>query len=113
LAAAALAVAVGFGCAGDDDGGDREAFCALATQRGEASLLDPDVTQQELDRLGLVYEELAEAAPGEVGDAADLANDAVQRLRAGDVSFIADEEQAARLIAALDAIGDYVRDECP
>ena len=71
------------------------------------------MTRQQLDRLGLVYEELAEAAPSEVGDDADFANDAVQKLRAGDVSFLADEEQAARLIEALDAIDDYVRDECP
>ena len=112
LAAGALAAATVLGC-GDDNGGDSEAFCALATQRGNESLLDPEVTQPELDRLGLVYREMAEAAPGEISDDVDFANDAVQRLREGDISFVADEEEAARLIAALESISDYVRDECP
>jgi len=112
LAAGALAAAAVFGC-GSDNGGDSEAFCALATQRGEESLLDPEVTQQELDRLGLVYREMAESAPSEISDDVDFANEAVQKLREGDISFVADEEQAARLIAALDSISEYVRDECP
>ena len=112
LAAAALAATAVFGCGGDS-GGDSEAFCALATQRGDENLLDPEVTQQELDRLGVVYREMAESAPSEIGNDVDLANDTVQKLREGDISFVADEEQAARLIAALESISDYVRDKCP
>ena len=112
LAAAALAVGAGFGCGSDDDG-DLEAFCATATQLGDQSLLDPDVTQQELDRLGVVYDRLAETAPGEISDDADFANEAVQKLREGDISFIADEEESNRLIEALESISDYVRNECP
>ena len=63
--------------------------------------------------MGVVYREMAESAPSEIGDDVDFANDAVQKLREGDISFVADEEQAARLITALESISDYVRDECP
>jgi hypothetical protein len=111
--AAALAAVAAFGCGGSDNGGDSEAFCALATQRGDETLLDPNVTQEQLDRLSLVYREMAESAPGEISDDVDLASEAVEKLREGDISFVADEEEAARLVAALDSISDYVRDECP
>jgi hypothetical protein len=99
------------GCS--DNGGDREAFCATATQLGDQSLLDPEVTREELDRLAAVYAELDDTAPGAVGDDVELLNEAVQKLREGDVSFIADEEQALELAEAFEVLSDYVREECP
>jgi hypothetical protein len=110
LAAVAL-VAAGFGCR--ESGGDPEAFCATATQLGNQSLLDSEVTREELDRLAAVYRELDDTAPAAVDDDVGLLNEAVQKLREGDVSFIADEERALELAAAFEAISDYVREECP
>ena len=110
MAAAAL-VAAGSGCR--DDGGDPEAFCATATQLGDQSLLDSEVTREELDRLAVVYRKLDDTAPAAVDDEVGVLNDAVQKLREGDVSFIADEERALELAAAFEALSDHVRKECP
>jgi hypothetical protein len=111
VAVAALASAALFGCG--DDGGDRQAFCATATQLGDQSLLDSEVTREELDRLAAVYGELDDTAPDPVGDDVGLLNEAVQKLREGDISFIADEERALELADAFEALTDYVREECP
>jgi len=111
VAAVAL-TAVALGCGGSN-GGDREAFCATATQLGDQSLLSPEVTRAQLDRLGVVYEELADTAPGPVSDDVDRLNEAVQKLREGDISFVADEEQALALAEAFESVSDYVREECP
>jgi hypothetical protein len=110
VAAVALAAAA-VGCS--DNGGNREAFCATATQLGGRSLLDPEVTRAELDRLAAVYQELVDTAPGDISDDVELLNDAVQKLREGDVSFVADEQRALELAEAFEALSDYVRDECP
>lgn len=111
MAVAALASAALFGCGGDD--GDRDAFCATATQLGDESLLDPEVTREQLDRLAAIYEELAETAPAPIDDDVERLSEAVQKLREGDVSFIADEQQALELAEAFEALTDYVREECP
>lgn len=111
MAAVALA-AVALGCSGSN-GGDREAFCATATQLGDESLLSPEVIREQLDRLGVVYEELADTAPGPVSDDVDRLNEAVQKLREGDISFVADEEQTRALAEAFESVSDYVREECP
>lgn len=71
------------------------------------------MTREQLDRLGVVYEELADAAPGAVSDDVNLLNEAVQKLREGDISFVADEEQALALAEAFESVSDYVREECP
>lgn len=110
-AAAVALAAAAIGCS--DDGGDREAFCATATQLGDQNLLDPEVTRAEIDRLAAVYQELDDTAPGDIGDEVGLLNDAVQKLREGDVSFVADEQRALELAEAFEALSDYVRDECP
>ncbi|HUF84336.1 MAG TPA: hypothetical protein VMQ81_07060 [Acidimicrobiia bacterium] len=111
VALAALASALLLGCGGD--GGDQEAFCATATQLGDQRLLDPEVTRAELDRLATVYQQLDDTAPADIGDDVELLNDAVQKLREGDISFVADEERALELAEAFEELTDYVRDECP
>ena len=111
MAAVALAAAA-LGCGGSN-GGDREAFCATATQLGDQSLLSPEVTREQLDRLAVVYQELADTAPGAVSDDVDRLNEAVQKLREGDVSFVADEEQALAIAEAFESVSDYVREDCP
>jgi len=110
VAAVALAT-LALGCS--ESKGDREAFCATATQLGESSLLDPDATQEQLDRLATVYEQLDETAPSAVRDDVDLLDDTVQKLRTGDISFVADEEKAREVSDALDSLMDSVREECP
>ncbi len=110
MAAVALAT-VALGCS--ENPGDREAFCATATQLGDASLLDPDATQQQLDRIAVVYDQLDDTAPGAVRADVDLLDDTVQKLREGDISFVADEEKARQVSNALDSLMDYVREECP
>jgi hypothetical protein len=110
VAAVACAAAI-IGCS--DDGGDPEAFCATATQLGDQRLLDPEVTRAELDRLATVYQQLDDTAPAAIGDDVEILNDAVQKLREGDISFVADEQRALELAEAFEELTDYVRDECP
>lgn len=110
-AGAVLAVAVALGC---DRGGDPDSFCMIA--QGVASdpaLLEPEISTGHLDRLVEVYAEMEEAAPRAVRSDVAFLHEAVQKLREGDVSFAVDEEQAARLADAFDAVADYVREECP
>ncbi|HEX6310504.1 MAG TPA: hypothetical protein VF152_02650 [Acidimicrobiia bacterium] len=76
-------------------------------------LLDPGVTTEQLDRLVERYAAMEDNAPSAVREDVEFLYDAVQKLRDGDVSFAVDEEQAFRLTAALDAVSDYVREDCP
>ena len=109
----ALVVAVGLAGCGDGDG-DRESFCATAERLGsDPELLTGDVTLAQLDRLADVYQDLDDTAPGPVRDDVAFLNDAVERLREGDVSFVVDEEQAAKLVDAFEGLTDYLREECP
>ncbi len=98
----------------DGGGGDRESFCATAARLGsDPGLLTGDVTPEQLDRLADIYGRLEETAPSRVRDDVEFLNDAVERLREGDVSFVVDEEQAARMVDAFEALDDYLRDDCP
>lgn len=109
----ALVVAVGLAGCGDGDG-DRESLCATAERLGsDPEFLTGDVTQEQLDRLADVYQDLDDTAPGPVRDDVAFLNDAVERLREGDVSFVVDEEQAAKLVDAFEGLTDYLREECP
>jgi hypothetical protein len=111
IAAAAAAVVAGAVACGD--GADKSAFCAAAERlRDDPALLAGDVTQEKLDQIRDIFDELADTAPESVSDDADLLRETVARLAEGDVSFIADPEQAARVDAALDALRDYRDDEC-
>ena len=100
------------GC-GADGGADPAAFCSSAESvANDPVLLDPELSTEQLDRLAAVYQEMADTAPDSVRDDADFLNDAVHKLLEGDVSFAVDEEQAARLVAAFEAVSDYVREDC-
>lgn len=113
LGAALIVVALVTGC-GDGNDSDPEAFCAIAEGvANDPVLLDPELSTAQLDRLAAAYQEMADTAPGAVRDDVDFLNDAAHKLREGDVSFAVDEEQAARLAQAFEAVSDYVREECP
>jgi len=110
--AAVIVAAVVMGCGGDD-GADPEAFCATADRvANDPVLLDPELTTEQLDRLAASYQEMADTAPGSVRDDVEFLNDAAHKLQEGDVSFAVDEEQAARLAVAFEAVSDYVREDC-
>jgi hypothetical protein len=105
-------VAIATGCGGDG-GADPAAFCRAAESvANDPVLLDPEISTEQLDRLAAVYQEMADTAPDSVRDDADFVNDAVHKLLEGDVSFAVDEEQAARLAVAFEAVSDYVREDC-
>jgi hypothetical protein len=113
LAVLMVAATVAIAACGDD-GGDRATFCTTADQLGsDSGLLTGDVTREELDELARIYRELAETAPGAVRDDVQFLRDAVDKLREGDVSFVVDEEQAAKLTDAFEGVSDYLREECP
>lgn len=111
--AAVIVAAVVTGCGGGDRA-DPEAFCVTAEGVvNDPVLLDPELTTEQLDRLAAVYQDMSDTAPGPVRDDVEFLNDAVHKLQEGDVSFAVDEEQAARLAAAFEAVSDYVREDCP
>jgi len=108
--AAALATIGGSACG--DDSGDADAFCATAARLEDADVLDPNVTQEEVVRTSERFRRLASRAPAEIDDDVELLSDAFDRLAEGDVSFLVDPEEAARVSAAAEAFTDYVRDRC-
>ncbi len=110
--AGVIVAAIVMGCGGDN-AADPETFCATAERvANDPVLLDPELSTQQLDRLAASYEEMADTAPGSVRDDVEFLNDAAHKLQEGDVSFAVDEEQAARLAAAFEAVSDYVREDC-